>query len=371
MGSARGVDLKGLMHRCRSAYGNTRHMVRYLVRLVSLDSQEGVRVGFTSIPALPQEADVRLACRAITVRDGGRIVGALPKRGHADPDPGFFGPQSQLWQVLRERTVVMGGMRALLMHAAHPLVSAAAVETGLYERDTLRRHERTLRLTFTLVFGARSEAISAARTINAAHRQVHGFNHASGCPYDARDPELLLWVHASLMSSFLLYERLTVRRLDEGGREQFHAESTRLAGLLGLPAARIPPRAGGLDAWIDDVADGGVLRACQGARLISDVMRRKASGAEGYASRVVGFMALHTLPPALRDYYGVSHDRADERKVRALALSIRAGRQVLPRGSRFIGSANAGYARMRGTAALVSETAVLPRRWRMEPSEGH
>jgi uncharacterized protein (DUF2236 family) len=265
----------------------------------------------------------------------------------------------------------MGGMRALLMHAAHPLISAAAVQTGLYAHDTLRRHERTLRLTFTLVFGARSEAILAARKINAAHRQVHGFDHASGLPYDARDPVLLLWVHATLMSSFLLFERHTVQRLDDSGRQQFHEEAIRLAGLLGLPAARIPPRADGLDAWIDEVADSGVLRSSQGARLVSEVMHRKAGGAEGYASRAAGFMALHTLPPMLRDYYGVNHDRADERKLRALALSVRVGRHALPPRTRFIGSAIAGYARMQGMAALVSETAVLPRRRRAESSGGH
>jgi uncharacterized protein (DUF2236 family) len=309
---------------------------------------------------------MRLLCET-----GAGFVGVPPKRGHEDPDPGFFGPQSQLWQVLRERTVIMGGMRALLMHAAHPLISAAAMETGLYQRDMLRRHERTLRLTFTLVFGARTEAISAARQINAAHRQVHGFDHASGLTYDARDPVLLLWVHASLMSSFLLFERLTVGRLDDTGRQQFHEEAIRLAGLLGLPAARIPPRADGLDAWIDDVVHGGILRSSQGARLMSEALHRRASGADGYASRAAGFMALHTLPPALRDYYGVSHDRADERKLRALALSIRVGRQALPPSARFIGSAIAGHARMRGAAALVSETAVLPRRWRMEPGGGH
>src|SRR5262245_7558038 len=112
-------------------------------------------------------------------------------------DAGFFGPDSELWRVLRERTVIMGGMRALLMHAAHPLVSAAAMRTGMYEHDTWRRHERTLRLTFTLVFGTRQEAALAARQINAAHRSVHGIDDHTGLGYDARDPELLLWVHAS------------------------------------------------------------------------------------------------------------------------------------------------------------------------------
>src|SRR6266516_5546799 len=105
-------------------------------------------------------------------------------------DVGFFGPDSELWRVLRERSVVMGGMRALLMHAAHPLIAAAAAQTGMYEHDTWGRHERTLRLTFTLVFGTRQEATTAARQINAAHRSVHGVDRCTGLAYSARDPEL-------------------------------------------------------------------------------------------------------------------------------------------------------------------------------------
>ena len=296
----------------------------------------------------------------------------MPGRCQADgqpgsaPDAGFFGPDSELWRVLRERTVVMGGMRALLMHAAHPLVSAAAMQTGMYERDTWRRHERTLRLTFTLVFGTRQEATAAARRINAAHRSVHGVDDGTGLRYDARDPELLLWVHASLISSFLLFERLTVGRLGHEGRQRFHEEAITMAGLLGLPASRIPPGVRDLDAWVDAIIDDGILRPSAGSHRVSAVMRGKASGVAGYRSRAAGFLALHTLPPALRDLYGIDHNGSDQRKLEILGAAIRAGRHTLPTRARLTGPAIAAYARMRGEAARVSEAAVLPRRWKME-----
>ena len=37
-------------------------------------------------------------------------------------DPGYFGPESMMWKVNKEITVLFGGARALLMHAAHPLI---------------------------------------------------------------------------------------------------------------------------------------------------------------------------------------------------------------------------------------------------------
>ena len=45
-------------------------------------------------------------------------------------DPGYFGPNSMMWKVNKEITVLFGGARALLMHAAHPLIAAGARQTS-------------------------------------------------------------------------------------------------------------------------------------------------------------------------------------------------------------------------------------------------
>ncbi|MGH2675492.1 MAG: oxygenase MpaB family protein, partial [Actinomycetota bacterium] len=70
--------------------------------------------------------------------------------GRATTDQGLFGPESLSWRVHRETTVLFGGARALLMHAAHPLVIAGARESGFYDRNPWRRLERTLALTYAL-----------------------------------------------------------------------------------------------------------------------------------------------------------------------------------------------------------------------------
>ena len=54
------------------------------------------------------------------------MAAGVPSLQRMQGDPGFFGPDSVTWQVNREFTVLFGGARALLMHAAHPLVSAGA-----------------------------------------------------------------------------------------------------------------------------------------------------------------------------------------------------------------------------------------------------
>src|SRR5262249_49178547 len=87
---------------------------------------------------------------------------------------GLFGPHSVSWQVRREASVGVGGVGALLMHAAHPLVVAGARQTGMYERDPWRRLERTLRQTFTVVFGTRDEALAASKRIDDIHGAIKG-----------------------------------------------------------------------------------------------------------------------------------------------------------------------------------------------------
>ena len=50
-------------------------------------------------------------------------------------DPGYFGPDSMMWKVNKEITVLFGGARALLMHAAHPLIAAGARDKLLFIKE--------------------------------------------------------------------------------------------------------------------------------------------------------------------------------------------------------------------------------------------
>ncbi|WP_433684716.1 oxygenase MpaB family protein [Nocardia sp. CA-119907] len=277
------------------------------------------------------------------------------------PDTGLFGPDSESWRVLRERSVLMGGLRALLMHAVHPVVADALARTHLYQDDPWGRHERTLRLIFTVIFGTRSEASAAVREINAAHRSVRGIDPVDGFPYTAGDPSPMLWVHASLESSFLLFERLTVGSLDDASRQRFHSESALVANLLGLSRSRIPPDTDALENYITETADSGLLRRTDSSRRLVDFMRRRERGIAGVKLWAVAFLALHTLPPQIRRLYDVDHRALEQYGLATLCGAIRLARPVRPRSSRIIGPARAAEARMRGEPAQVSETPILAR----------
>jgi uncharacterized protein (DUF2236 family) len=252
-------------------------------------------------------------------------------------DPGLYGPASVSWRVHRETTVLFGGARAILMQAAHPLVIAGATETGFYERNPWRRLERTLALSYALTFGTREEALAAAARINEVHRRVRGVDRVTGKPYDAMDPDLLLWVHACLEDSALLFERLTVGRLGHEERERFHREQMAGAELLGLPRERIPPTVAGLRAYVAEVVAGDDLRVTEAARRVAALVRSPPQEAEWRpVLRAVSWWAFGTLPARLRAMYGVRWGPARDAALRASLAALRLGRPAIPRRFRWI-----------------------------------
>lgn len=267
------------------------------------------------------------------------------------PDVGLFGPRSASWQVNREVTVLFGGARALLMQAAHPLVLAGARQTGFYERNPWKRLERTLALTYAMTFGTREEALGAVEKINRVHEAIHGIDAVTGLPYDAFDPDLLLWVHACLVDSQLLFERLTVGRLNDEGRERYHREQMVGAELLGLPRDRIPPTVAMLRAYIDGVLESGVLRVGPDSMRVADLIRRPPPGVPWRPVLWrVSRWAFGTLPEQLRRAYGVRWNAARELENRVSLSTLKLVRPLLPSPLREIMPARLAERRLVGAA---------------------
>lgn len=252
-------------------------------------------------------------------------------------DSGYFGPDSVSWQVHREVTVLFGGARALLMQAAHPLVVAGANQTGMYERNPWKRLQRTLILTYTLTFGTKAEAHASADKINEVHTRINGLDPVTGKRYDALEPELLLYVHACLVDSAILFERLTVGKLDDAGRQRFHEEQMLAAELCLVPRESIPPTWQGLNAWLADFDDRGDLLVTDGARRVLDLFFDPPEEAEWRpVLRGVSRLAYGTLPDGIREMYGMPFGALKRGAMRASFPVIRATRPLLPPKYRFI-----------------------------------
>jgi uncharacterized protein (DUF2236 family) len=252
-------------------------------------------------------------------------------------DLGYFGPDSVSWQVHREVTVLFGGARAVLMQAAHPLVIAGARETGFYERNPWKRLQRTLILTYTITFGSKTEAHAAADRINEVHGRIKGIDDVTGKPYDALDPELLLWVHACLVDSALLFEELTVGKLDAAGRQRFHEEQMLAAEMVKIPRELIPPTVPALRAYMADVIARGDLLVTDSALKVADLFYDPPAEAEWRpVLKGVSRLAFATLPSALREGFGIKLGAGKRAAMRATFAATRWARPLLPPKVRYI-----------------------------------
>ena len=175
-------------------------------------------------------------------------------------DYGYYGPGSATWKIASEAAITLGGTRAVLMQIAHPLVAAGVFEHSSYMTDPFGRADHTFVLGQMLTFGSDSTAHDAARTINRLHTHVHGTlpgqagDYRSGAPYKARDPQLLLWVHATLIDTILYIYPLLIGPLSKQEQEQYYQESKTLARLLGLSSQDMPETVHDLRQYIDAVS---------------------------------------------------------------------------------------------------------------------
>lgn len=264
---------------------------------------------------------------------------------------------------------MLGGARALLMHAAHPLIVAGARQTQMYTRDPWARLERTLRLNYMVTFGSRAQADATARHINAVHAGIHGIDSATGRPYDALDHDLLLWVHACLVDTALVMERLVVGDLDPAGRQRFYEESLVQAELLALPRSAVPPTVDELGDYMSEVISSGILRRTDGSAAVGALIRHPPPETPSRRLwRLISFWSFGLLPENIRrDVYSVAWNGAQELALRSSLRAARYLRPLAPANLRFIPPARTAARRAAGEGLEEPPESLLPGGFQMPP----
>jgi uncharacterized protein (DUF2236 family) len=264
-------------------------------------------------------------------------------------DPGYFGPDSITWEVNRELTVLFGGARALLMHAAHPLIAAGARQTSMYSRDPWARLIRTLMLQSTVTFGSKAEAQEAADKINKLHLKVNGIDPVTGGRYDALDHDQLLWVHAALEVSSLYFFERTVRKLTPDERQRYHTENLIAAELILLPREHVPSTYEEMEAYVDEMVHSDTMLLTDVAQDVADIISsgpvpRGVKWMWGFIS----YASFGTLPRPLKELYGVKWGPWRQRWLDFNLAMLGRIRPFLPQRFRLIGPAQIANRRMAG-----------------------
>ena len=234
-------------------------------------------------------------------------------------DPGYFGPKTMMWEVNKEITVLFGGARALLMHAAHPLIAAGARQTSFYQRDPWKRLIRTLSLQNSVTFGTKKEADESAHRINKLHEVIKGRDEVTGGSYDALDQEQLLWVHACLQISSIYFYEKTVKKLTDEEKDKYHTENMLSAELVLVATKKIPQTHQDLIDWVKNKSkEKNYLMLTDVAEDVKNIISK--GPVPIHIKPIwpfISFTAFNTLPREFKAIYGI-----EDSKYKALLVSF-------------------------------------------------
>jgi uncharacterized protein (DUF2236 family) len=263
-------------------------------------------------------------------------------------DAGLYGPGSEAWRLNREAMLLLGaGPRALLMQIAHPAVAAGVDQHSDFRADPWRRLAATLRSYLTIVYGTTAVARAEIRRLNALHRGI------VGAGYSARDPELSMWVHATLVDSTIVAFDAWIEPLPRARRAAFYLETRPIGRAFGVPDARLPADIDAFDAYLGQMlAPGGPVQVSPTARDLAATILHPplaplarwlppGAGAATVLGRVPAvaydwtlWPAVGLLPASIRADYGLSWGPRERLVTRWLVAGWSAWRPLVPTGFR-------------------------------------
>jgi len=190
----------------------------------------------TTISVRPRERGAlrSRAGEALFVKVSGPDGFATRERIHHSPGPRWFAPGSAVQVVHGDASMFVGGLRALLLQALHPVAMAAVAQFSDFREDPWGRLARTSTFLAMTAFGRADDAEAAVQHVRRVHGYVRGVT-TDGVPYSADDPHLLAWIHAAGVDSFVAaHRRFGEHPLDEAGYDEYVAQSAVVARGLGV-----------------------------------------------------------------------------------------------------------------------------------------
>ena len=228
----------------------------------------------------------------------------------------YFDDTSMLRRVHREFAVALSGPRALLMQAAHPVAFEGFFAHSGALDEPYERLRRTAEVMNTIGFGSRDDADRATRRVRSMHGKIRGElerpagRFPAGTPFAADDPELLLWVLATLVDSALVFYDKYVESMSEAERDAYWQDYRVVGRLFGLKDDEMPADIGEFDAYMHAMLHGSDLHVTTAARelALQIVMRPPVGLRKRPVLEVVNFITVGLLPPGLRREFGLSWD---------------------------------------------------------------
>jgi uncharacterized protein (DUF2236 family) len=245
-----------------------------------------------------------------------------------------------LRRVHSERAVgLLYGQRGLAIGALNPRAFVGTWEHTHSQAKPFQRLAHTAKTFEAIFFGSREEADEVLAMVERMHHRVRGEMPedagpvAAGEAYSAFDPELMLWTMAVIADSGQTFYELLVRRLTDSERERLWADYVRFGELFGMPRDIAPTSYGEWREWWDDRMASDELHLTPQARETgyASAFEIPLPGVYGPAMRMHNLIMLGSLPPRVRELYGLRWTPAHAAAFRAAVTAARGSRPLVPR----------------------------------------
>lgn len=215
---------------------------------------------------------------------------------------------AEMRRVAREGALLAGGARAILLQVAHPAVGRGVAEHSDFATRPLDRLRATLTYVYCVTFGTPEEIEAVATAVTAAHRRV------TGSGYRATDPELQLWVAATLYDTAMLVYEEMFGPLEPAVADEVYEQYAVLGTALQVPAGLWPSDRPAFSAYWQHMIDA--LEVSDEARRVArDLL--SASNAPlllKAAMPLNRFLTTAWLPDQIRSQYGLAWSEGDQRR---------------------------------------------------------
>lgn len=283
-----------------------------------------------------------------------------------DTRAALLGPQTTTWRIFGESVLMLGGLRALMLQFAHPLVQGL-IEHSTMLQDAPNRVHRTLQYMFGITFGEGAELVRLAREVHEKHARVSGIfkethgKYRAGTRYSANQIELLKWVAATLVEgSIHTYEQL-VRPLSIAEKDSLVVEGIEAFSLFGIPRDRFETDWSSFREYFDAELASDNLYVGDDARALAHAVMNAPAPQARVPLWVVRVLTTRWMPPRLRDAYGLDYGPAIRASAAALQSTIRAAVPRMPHHLRVSPARLHAERRLRGERGPDPTAATLER----------
>lgn len=242
------------------------------------------------------------------------------------PSPYLFELDSEMWHINHQKCGLIFGPAAAILQIAHPRIAQGVAEHSDFRTDPTGRLQRTLDATNGIAFGTIAEAEQIKQRINKIHGKVRG-ETAPGMHgpnrYSVFEPDLLLWVLATLVVASVQGWEMVYGPLPLNRRENFYRDMLRFGTYFGIRQSDCPQGWQEFAEYYHAMIHGNELASHS---LCAEVCKHIVYPRSTIGNRLLGhglrFMIIETFPVELREKMGLRSTPVTRLKMRALRRTV-------------------------------------------------